>query len=300
MFAAVLTAVLWAFSSVFAYRSAKTLGGAEANFWRLTLATCFLGLWAHTFGQGTTTDTFTLFLMSGIIGIGIGDVALFESLPRLGSRLTILLIQCSSTPFAAIIEYFWLGTKIGLMQLMFGGIILVGVAMALKPANNVKIPRELLIPGVLFATLAGLGNAFGAVLSRKGFASAATAGHYIDGGTTAYQRLIGGLFIAGIWLLLLKRKDMGTKETASIPGKWKKVWVWVLANALAGQTFGVTFYQIALKTAPTAVVLPITALTPLVLIPLTRYFENERPHPRSIIGGIIAVGGVIGLILSRV
>jgi drug/metabolite transporter (DMT)-like permease len=40
------------------------------------------------------------------------------------------------------------------------------------------------------------------------------------------------------------------------------------------------------------VVLPIVALTPLVIIPFSRYVEGERPRKRSLAGGAIAVAGV--------
>jgi drug/metabolite transporter (DMT)-like permease len=177
--------------------------------------------------------------------------------------------------------------------------VLGGVSMALSPGKHLMLTRQKLLVGTFFGIVAALGNAFGAVLSRKGFAVAHAAGLDLDGGTTAYQRLVGGLFIGAICLLFAKQSKMDLNQTVSLREKLSKPFPWILANALAGQTFGVSFYQVALKSAPTGVVLAITALTPLVVIPFARYFENERPQPRSIIGGIIAVLGVIGLILSR-
>ena len=39
----------------------------------------------------------------------------------------------------------------------------------------------------------GFGQGYGAVLSRKAYAVAAAAGNRVDGGTAAYQRILGGL-----------------------------------------------------------------------------------------------------------
>lgn len=299
MFAALLTAVFWSISVVCASRSAKMLGGSEANFWRLTCAAVFLAIWAHTFGSGFAGIAFPFFLWSGLIGIGVGDVALFQALPRLGSRLSILLVQCLSAPFAALIEYIWLGTTLSGLQMLCGFAALVGIALALSPGTHLTITRRQMVIGVIAGVIAALGNAFGAVLSRGGFALAATAGENPDGGTTAYQRVIGGLFIAGVCLLFVKRDKVRPMGEVAMGEKWRKVLPWVIANGLAGQTLGVSFYQLALKQVPTGVVLAITALTPLVIIPLAYHFEHERPQARSIIGGVIAVSGVIGLILSR-
>ncbi len=56
----------------------------------------------------------------------------------------------------------------------------------------------------------------------------------------------------------------------------------VLANALAGQTFGVTCMQWALKTTQAGIVTAIIATTPLVLLPLTRIVEGEKIGIRSL------------------
>src|SRR5262245_66682291 len=112
MLAAFLSTILFSISVVCGHRSAKLIGGTEANFWRLTLATLFLGCWAYGHGIGLSGAAFPVFLLSGVLGIGVGDVALFQALPRLGSRLSLLLIQCLTAPFAALIEWLWLGTAL--------------------------------------------------------------------------------------------------------------------------------------------------------------------------------------------
>ena len=81
--------------------------------------------------------------------------------------------------------------------------------------------------------------------------------------------------------------------------KWRKVWPWVFANALAGQTLGVSCMQRAFETTPTGLVLSIIATTPIVVMPLAYLLEGERPTRHAIAGGIIAVTGVVGLIAVR-
>jgi drug/metabolite transporter (DMT)-like permease len=61
----------------------------------------------------------------------------------------------------------------------------------------------------------------------------------------------------------------------------------------------VSFFQWALETTPTGMVLAIVAMTPLVAIPFTRLMEGERPTRGSLAGGIIAVGGAVALALTR-
>jgi len=282
------------------------IGGTEANFWRLTFATLFLSIWAFGFGIGLGGDALPAFLVSGIFGIGIGDVALFQALPRLGSRLSILLIQCLTAPFAALIEWYWLGTTLSTWQILCGVTVLAGVGIALVPGEHLKLSRRELTLGSLFCVVAALGGAYGAVLSRKAYTIAHSAAQPIDGANAAFQRIIGGLLVAGLCLLFVKRREFRIQARA--PGhlvgeaskkKWRTVWPWILVNSLAGQTLGVSCMQLALETTPTGVVLAIIAVTPIVVIPFAFMVEGERPTLHSLAGGAIAVAGVIGLTLSR-
>src|SRR5262245_20865907 len=129
--AAFFSTILFSVSVVCGHRSAKLIGGTEANFWRLACATLMLGIGAYAFGIGLEGQAFPVFLLSGILGIGVGDVALFQALPRLGSRLSMLLIQCLTAPAAALLEWGWLGTTLTGRQIVCGIIILVGVGIAL-------------------------------------------------------------------------------------------------------------------------------------------------------------------------
>jgi len=304
--AALLCTFLFSISVTSGHRSARLIGGTEANFWRLTCATLFLGCWSFAFGIGLDGVAFPLFLVSGMVGIGIGDGALFQALPRLGSRLSLLLIQCLTAPFGALIEWLWLGTTLRFVQICWGLTILLGVGIALLPGKHSRHSRPELLAGTLLSILSALAGAFGAVLSRKAFALAEAGGEPLGGVNAAFQRAVGGLLIGGLSLLLVKRREFRVQARA--PGrlvtqvalaKWRGVWPWVLINGFAGQTLGVSCMQAALQTTPTGVVLAIIALTPIVVMPLAFVLEGERPSAHSMIGGALAVAGAVGLASSR-
>ena len=105
MFPALLTTFLFSFSVLFASRSSKVVGSMQANVSRLLLAMLLLGIWAHGWGGGLGGAGLPWFLLSGVIGFGMGDIALFGALPRIGPRLAILLTQCLAAPIAGVAEY---------------------------------------------------------------------------------------------------------------------------------------------------------------------------------------------------
>lgn len=304
--AALLAALLFAVSAICAYRSSAQIGGAEANFWRICMATVCLGLWANFFGTAMEGQAFPFFVASGFLGIGLGDTGYFQALPRLGSRRTVLLTQCFIPVFAIMIEWRWLGTKLSIGQLSFIAVILAGVAIALAPGDHAKIPARQLWVGIGYTVFAGLCSAMGAVLSRKAYFVAHAAGEFPDPGSTGYQRVLGGLLIPAIILLATKGKSARAhggvfeEKTLQISGqKWKRIWPWVLGNSLAGQTLGVTCVQWALDKTPTGIVMTICATTPLILLPMTRIVEHERIGRRSLLGASVAVAGIVGLALRQ-
>ena len=295
-----LTVCFFACSAITGTRVARLFGGTEGNFWRLCVATTALALFAHTFGKGLSGPGFPILLISGIIGFGVGDIALFHGYQRIGSRLTILLVQCLAAPFAAMTEWIWLKNRMTLAEIFWGLLILCGVGLALSPDKKLNLTRKTIVPGILLGVVAAYCQGFGAVLSRHADEISKAASHPLDGITTAYQRIIGGVLVTGIFLLFVKRRHLVSPGSISHPAEgksaiWKKGWWLVVLNGLAGPTFGVSCYQWALSQERTGVVLPIVALTPLAVMPLSLYFAKEKPYLHSIIGGVIAVAGAIGL-----
>lgn len=292
MFPSLLTVLLFACSITIAERSARMLGGMRANMARMTVSLLFLAAWAHSFGHGFGGPGFPWFFLSGIVGFGFGDLGLYLSLPRIGARLAILLCQCLAAPIGAAIEWGWLGSALGKGQIAFGLLILVGVIIALAPDSKEEpADRGRYLTGILLGFLAATGQALGAVLSRKAYQVTALAHWEVDGGTAAYERMLGGILLT-VLIFVFARKGRLPE------GTWKKARPWFVLNALTGPTLGVAAYQWALATTHTGIVLPIVAMSPVATIPMAYWITGECPGWRSIVGGLIAVAGAIGISLN--
>ena len=330
MVASFLAAFFFALNATCASRNVRELGPLRANLGRLIVAALVLGAFAHTLGNGFASASMLWFALSGIIGMGIGDLGVYAALPLLGSRLTVLLTQCLAAPLAACAEWAWLGTRLSAAQLAWGGLILVGVVVAITPGKS-SPPRVRVRPiGFVFGFIAACGQGFGAVVSRKGVNVAEAAGEAAHnatfGLTAAYQRIFAGLIFVLIWfacLQLLTRvraakaaralrnghHDGDAKDAVQTSGSsassevnprrgWRRAG-WLVANGLAGPVLGVGCYQWALATTPSGIVLPIAATAPLLAIPIAYWIEGDRPSRRGILGGLIAVAGCIALTRAR-
>jgi drug/metabolite transporter (DMT)-like permease len=300
MIPATLAMLLFAFSSVAAKRSVNLLGSSTASLLRIVLAAGLLAVYAHGWGAGLRGPSLGWFVVSGFIGFGICDTAIFLALPRLGAQLTSLLVHCLGAPIAALTEWLWLDTQLGAAELTAGTLILTGVAMALFPGRKSATTAKP-SPGslaLLLGVIAAAGQAGGAVLSRHGQLLAHAAGQSIDGLSVAYQRILAGVAFTFLWWLWQRGSGMAKPPDGTAPN-FRRAWPWVILNALSGPSLGVACYQWALLERPTGIVVAIAALTPLAVVPLAWWLDGERPTVRSLSGGVLAVLGAVGLGLSR-
>src|SRR6185436_2252777 len=134
--ASFLAAFFFALNATCASHSVRALGPIRANIGRLAIATLILGTFAHTVGGGLTSASVPWFILSGVIGMGLGALGVFAALPLLGSRITVLMTQCIAAPLAAIGEWLWLGTRLTPAQIGWSALILAGVAIAITPSRS--------------------------------------------------------------------------------------------------------------------------------------------------------------------
>mgnify|MGYP000858215988 CR=1 FL=1 len=292
MFFALLTALFWSGSGICSARSAKALGVLTVNRSRLILALAGLGMTAWILDRACWGPGAWWFVLSGMIGLGMGDIAMYAAYRLLGTRLTILLTQALAVPGAWIVEWLWLRGDPQLHRAPWALLILVGLAIALWPQRGAATPPDRW-RGLLFGIGSAAGLAISAVVSRRGYAAEA-----LTGLESAVLRNAGGLAVMlALWPLQIAmiraRRRMG--QTV-VGGDWRGGWPWLIGAAILGPGVGVACYQLALAEAPSGAVQAVVATTPILVMPLAWLIDGEKPEPRSIMGSLIAVGAVIGMV----
>lgn len=292
MLPAILTAILFAFSAVVSQRATRIFGALPANAYRLCIACAVLGLitLATDATRGTSSlhsELFGSYYWSGLIGFGIGDIALFLAYARLGSRLTILLNWCAAALVAAAGDL-WLRAH-GLTLPQCGGVaaIMAGLLVALWPSGEAG--KKHAPAGYLWALLAGVGMGMGTVISGLANDQAQTLGVEVYGISQAFQRSTAGVTAALAALMVVSHSPLAA------PAKpWKHKPFWLIATALCGPVAGVSCYQWAqLELRSSATVVAIAATSTLLVIPLAKLMERDAPSPRQIAGTVLAAAGII-------
>jgi drug/metabolite transporter (DMT)-like permease len=300
MIPSLLTVLLFALSAVAGERTARYWGSERGNLLRLFLATLVMGAITFAFFPASLeAATYGWLFLSGMIGFGFGDIALFLAYVRIGSRLTILLNLCTAPLWSALLEAVWLGNRLTLSEAGAGAVILAGVAMAIlsrEPGGTPRLGSRWV--GVLCGLAAGCGQGLGAVISRKAFDAAHVASIELNGFSAAAQRVSGGFATTLAVVLLLRFLNRASRPPAAVVPAAVK-WRWLLATTLCGPILGVSCFQWALADWKAGVVTAITATTPIAMIPLAMAIDGEKPKVLSVIGAVIAVAGVILLLAVK-
>ena len=298
MLPAIFASLFFALSAVVSQRASRIFGAIPANFYRLCIACLVLGLVTlsvdASFGTSSLHDgIFQRFFWSGLVGFGMGDIALFLAYARLGSRLTILINWCAAAITSAAGDYWMRQHFVTWPQWIGIGAIMAGLLVALWPADaaqRVKHPAG----GVLFAIIAGASMGVGTVMSSQAIDAAYSLGVQVHGFSQAFQRSTAGLAAALVAFLCVKFLPQRPVETPV--RKWKNKPFWLISTALFAPVLGVSCYQWALSlTGSSTIVVAIAATSTLLVIPLARLMEKDKPAGRQIAGTILAAAGVIAL-----
>ncbi len=305
MITAILTPVVFAFSALFATQATRVVGSIHAIFLRSLLASALLAIgWLFFYVPFPSHFVFWV-VMGGIVGNGMADIALFNAYRRLGPRVASLFMHCMAAPFAALVEWLWLGTRVSLPQFFGTTLVLLGLVTAVKPDSVEYTPQNKkdYVVAITIACLGAFFQACGAILTRKSYQVWQTSfdWHFLYGITTI--RILSGFFIIGsFWLsvqIFTKLKHKKRHAHLLTRSHFIQAIPWSFMNVLAGQILGLFFFQTALRGLPSAVVLPIVATTPLFVMILYSIYQRQIPTLKVILGTLMAVSGVIVLTLYK-
>jgi drug/metabolite transporter (DMT)-like permease len=305
MLPAVLTVLLWAVSATCSSRTARHLGGPRANRCRLAIAAVVLAVWVHGWIGMPAGEAVPWLLLSGAIGLGLGDLAMFAAYERIGARLTVLMTQCLAVPVAGLLEWVWLGHGMQPAEIGWCALICAATAVALIPGCHLPAGGGRSI-GYACGILSAIGLGIAGVISRRAFTLEDAHLTGFDGGVAAaYLRNLGGLGCALLALLLVpvaariggSVTRMWHRSQAVERPEWRAGMPWLLGSALVGPTLGVICYQWALTGHLAGPVQAILATLPVVVLPMAWWAEGDRPSPLAVGAGLVAVAGAICLAL---
>ncbi len=299
--AGVGTSVMWTFCMLFFTAAGKRLGSVVVNVSRIFMAIVLLGVTHRLLAGQWIPETLgrqVLFLaLSGVIGLTIGDQALFTAFVDIGPRLSAL-IMTTSPLFAAIFGWVFLGESLHGLALTGMALTLGGVAwvVAERPPTVIGETMPHRARGIFLALVGAACQAGGLLLSKQGM------GHgWLEEGqrmspqaATLIRMTFAGLGTLPI-ILYCWRRGVGGASGGAVRW-WSSPTVragigFTCCGAVAGPFLGVWMSLVASDRAPLGIAQTLCSLTPIFLLPATAMIHKERITARAVLGALIAVAG---------
>ncbi|MBM0742896.1 DMT family transporter [Phormidium sp. CLA17] len=283
--AALSAAFIWAAASVVYTGVGRQLPPLVLNLVKGLIAIALLLLTLLFFGKllpSVSLVPLLLLLLSGVIGIGIGDTAYFAALNSLGASRALVL-ESLSPPLGALLALIFLQEQLAPLAWLGIGLTIAGVTWVVlerSPHSNGTLAHPPL-RGIVAGLVAAVGQALGAVLSR-----AALAETDIDPLWSTLIRLLAGILMLLIGFVIQKHPIQKLAPLRS-----RRLWGIVIMAAFASTYLGIWLQQIALKYAPTGIAQSLSATSPLFVIPFA-IATGEEVSIRAVFGVLITLSGV--------
>lgn len=279
------TALCWTLTVVGFEYAGKRVGSLSVNIIRLlfgfVLITLTLAVFTGSlFPMDITKEAIFWLSLSGLVGLVIGDLFLFQAFVDLGGRISLLIY--SSTPvISAVLGLIFFEEFLELKEII--GIIITLSAISfviLLRKNNKEEFHPHIKRGIIFAFLGALTQAVGLALSKEGFGDlnpfAATQIRVI----TAIVGFVIYITIIGKWKDV--KKAFSNKKAIGFIG----------LGSVFGPYLGVTSSILALRYTSLGVSTTIAQLNVILIIPFSVVLFKEKVHYKEILAAVFALVGV--------
>lgn len=284
--AALATALCWAVTATSFEHSAKKIGSMNLNLLRLFIGLAFLSIFTlitrgYLFPTDATQSEWFWLLLSGLVGIVIGDLLLFEAFVLIGSRIS-MLIYASVPPLSGIMAFMFLGEKMTMFQVIGMFITLVGIASVIlvteKDSKKVSFSHPVL--GILFAFGGAFGQAAGYIIGKFGMAN-------YDPFSSTQIRLIAG--IIGFMVIFTLKGHWPKFMTAF---KRRDALATLTLGSFFGPFLGISLSLYAVQKINPGVASTLISITPILLIPYAFFIKKEKVSFKEVLGTVITLLGV--------
>ena len=287
--AALSAAFCWALSGLISINAIRKLGPLAFNRVRMSFVFLLLAGISLLTGEWREfpLDTIQTLMISGLIGIFLGDTALFAALQRLGPSRTSIVFTFHA-PMTVIMGWFILEEHLPWLTLLGCGIVTVGVLIAILGRRNNKEPKSIdstqgrLRYGIVLGLLAAFGQAAGSIIARPIMVEG------VDPVTASAIRVgISALCLLCLGFLpnpLFRPKTHYTPKLIGI----------IMLSGLLAMGIGMTLLLYGLAIGDAGVVSTLAATQPVLILPLLWLSTGKSP---PLMAWFSAVLTLIGLAL---
>ena len=292
-FLALLAALSWSIASLISTDVSRKLGGIGFN--RIRLVIVSLMLISYTFidnsWQTISLTYLNTIIISGIIGVFIGDTLLFSALQKIGPRRNNILFSLAA-PFTVILNIIVLKNLMQIIEIIGCLIVFIGVVIAISYGENKKnIHRWEIIEGsikigIILGVFAALCQAIGLIMMKP----------ILDSGadpiaSAAIRTSISAFLLSFTFFYKSNLRNLKNIITLDIIFK-------TIISGFLGMALGMSLLLISLKNADAGIVATLSSTSPIMVLFLIWLITKKIPTIGAWIGTVIAIFGTSVIFLN--
>ncbi len=286
--AALIAASSWAFSGLLVVGPVRTLGTITFNTLRMASVAIMLSVYLLVQHKTQLPETQHLIqlMLSGFIGIYLGDTFLFGSVKRLGPRMAGLLFAANA-PISFMIGLIWFGETylmvnvVGIV-IVTGGVLLALAYRTLSGTHAWEQSVGKVGEGIAAGLIAALCQSLGTFIALDAMIA----------GTDPVIATTTRVWVAAVFLFLTLWIKNGKRVFAVYRGITFNTVSRIIGSGIIGMGIGMSLLLWAIKVAPVGIVATLSATTPVLLLPMVWFMTRERPRSASLWAAIAVVIGV--------
>ncbi len=280
-----LTAVCWSGSSLAFSAATLRVGPIRLNVTRLIFAAVLLFVAVVITGGDIhlSSSQFWNLVVSGLIGLVIGDTFLFKSYEIIGARMGMLIMSVAPA-ISAFLAYMLLGEILSWIAALGMVVTLLGIALVvLERRETTTETKSMHVQGIVFGFLAAAGQGAALVMAKMAFNEGP-----INGFVATLVRIVSSTIV--IWPLawLAGKFD----NALAIYRKDRKALLLTLLGAFLGPFLGITLSLVSVANTTVGIAATLMATVPILMLPLVKYIQKDHISWRAVLGAAIAVAGV--------
>lgn len=284
------TALCWTFTVIGFESAGRRVGSLSVNIIRLlfgfVLLTGVVFLLTGRLIPDASNFQWNMLLISGLIGLVIGDLFLFQAFIDIGGRISLLIY--SSVPIiTAVLGYFIFDETFDLLTIIGIAITLTAISVViLSKRDEDKVIEPHILKGIIFAFIGAIAQALGLVFSKLGMADS------IGAFEATQMRMIAAI-IGFVLYITIIHKWGEVKEAFND----KVALRFILLGSIFGPFLGVTSSLAAMQYTTIGVSTTIAQLNVIMIIPFSIWLFKEKVTKIEIIASVVAFIGVAILFL---
>lgn len=289
--AALGTSLAFAIGSTMFTAAGRRLGSVVVNRTRLVIAAIFLSIthWillGNIWPLDAAPDRWLWLSLSGVVGLVLGDLFLFQAFVLIGPRLSMLMMSLAPV-LAALQAWVFLDETLTGGQIFGILLTLAGIGWVLMEGNGKSGNDRNYGRGILLGLGGAIGQATGFVLAKNGL------GGDFSPISANLIRMLAAIVV--LWGMTFFQGQV--KSTFQTLRKYPKgVYITAVA-AFLGPFIGVSLSLYALQRVEVGIASTLTSLPPIFLLPISYFVFKERFGWGAVAGTLLAMAGVAALFL---